>query len=74
MSTLVDLLTSAAAAPSSTLVQPTTDFEILSRSLNQVSEMLDRVLAYVRSVLAGEVKGVTMMLSVAASTPHCRIL
>jgi hypothetical protein len=53
----VDLLATTAVASSSTTSQPTTDFEILSRSLNQVSEMLDRVLTYVRSVLAGDVPG-----------------
>ena len=36
---------------------PSTDLDILERALVQVTEMLDRVLAYVRSVLAGEVKG-----------------
>lgn len=33
------------------------DLEILERSIVSVSEMLDRVLSYVRSVLAGEKKG-----------------
>jgi translation initiation factor 3 subunit F len=30
---------------------------MLERSITQISDMLDRVLAYVRSVLSGEVKG-----------------
>lgn len=38
-------------------MQPTTDLEILERSILSVSLMLDRVLAYVRSVLSGETKG-----------------
>lgn len=33
------------------------DLEILEQSIQNVSGMLDRVLAYVRSVLAGETKG-----------------
>lgn len=53
----VDLLTETAASPSSTSVQPTTDFEILEKSIGSVSAMLDRVLTYVRAVIAGEVKG-----------------
>ena len=36
---------------------PATDLDVLERSLETVSDMLDRVLAYVRSVLSGEVKG-----------------
>ena len=36
---------------------PSTDLDILDRALNSVTEMLDRVLTYVRSVLSGEVKG-----------------
>ena len=52
---LVDLL--ASVAKGSTDPYPATDLDILERALDTVSEMLDRVLAYVRSVLAGEVKG-----------------
>lgn len=52
---IVDLLASATAG--STDTYPATDLDILERALITVSEMLDRVLAYVRSVLAGEVKG-----------------
>jgi translation initiation factor 3 subunit F len=53
----VDLLTSTAQSSSTPLTQPTTDLEILERSILSVSLMLDRVLAYVRSVLSGEKKG-----------------
>jgi translation initiation factor 3 subunit F len=37
--------------------QPLSDLELLEQSLQTVSDMLDRVLAYVRSVLKGEVEG-----------------
>ncbi|PBK66889.1 eukaryotic translation initiation factor 3 [Armillaria solidipes] len=53
----LDLLASTAASPSSTSNQPLADLEILEQSIQNVSGMLDRVLAYVRSVLAGETKG-----------------
>ncbi|KAK0243153.1 JAB1/Mov34/MPN/PAD-1 ubiquitin protease-domain-containing protein [Armillaria nabsnona] len=53
----LDLLTSTAASSSSTSNQPLADLEILEQSIQNVSGMLDRVLAYVRSVLAGETKG-----------------
>ncbi|KAK0230401.1 JAB1/Mov34/MPN/PAD-1 ubiquitin protease-domain-containing protein [Armillaria fumosa] len=53
----LDLLTSTAASPSSTSNQPLADLEILEQSIQNVSGMLDRVLVYVRSVLAGETKG-----------------
>jgi len=58
----IDLLTSTAAhsfspTTSSPPALPTTDLEVLERSIESVSLMLDRVLAYVRSVLAGEKKG-----------------
>lgn len=55
MCMLVDLLTSVAKG--STDPYPATDLDILERTLDTVSDMLDRVLVYVRSVLAGEVKG-----------------
>ncbi|KZS88159.1 Mov34-domain-containing protein [Sistotremastrum niveocremeum HHB9708] len=48
----LDLLTS----PHSPLA-PLTDLDVLSETLQSVSAMIDRVLAYVRSVLAGEVEG-----------------
>lgn len=44
-------------AKGSTDPYPATDLDILDHALETVSAMLDRVLAYVRSVLAGEVKG-----------------
>ncbi|KAK0206900.1 JAB1/Mov34/MPN/PAD-1 ubiquitin protease-domain-containing protein [Desarmillaria ectypa] len=53
----LDLLTSTAASPNSTSNQPLADLEILEQSIQNVSDMLDRVLTYVRSVLAGETKG-----------------
>jgi translation initiation factor 3 subunit F len=53
----LDLLAITASSASSTSAQPTTEIETLQRSLNNVTEMLDRVLAYVQKVLAGEVKG-----------------
>ncbi|EPQ59173.1 eukaryotic translation initiation factor 3 subunit F [Gloeophyllum trabeum ATCC 11539] len=46
----LDLLTSNSSSPLS-------DLDTLAESLQTVSAMLDRVLGYVRSVLAGEVKG-----------------
>ena len=54
----MDLLASAssvAAGPGVT--QPTSDLEALEQSIRSVTAMLDRVLGYVRSVLAGEVQG-----------------
>ena len=56
----VDLLT--ASLPNSTTASaaftyPSSDLDLLERTLTSVSEMLDRVLAYVQSVLSGEVKG-----------------
>lgn len=48
----IDLLTQSSSSPF-----PTTDLEILERSIHSVSSMLDRVLSYVRSVLSGEKKG-----------------
>lgn len=51
----VDLLSNVASGSSD--VFPATDLDVLERALDGVSDMLDRVLAYVRSVLAGEVKG-----------------
>ncbi|KAF8351676.1 JAB1/Mov34/MPN/PAD-1 ubiquitin protease-domain-containing protein [Amanita rubescens] len=53
----LDLLIRAANSPSSTVSQPVTDLEILEASLNSVSDMLNRVLTYVRAVIAGEKKG-----------------
>jgi translation initiation factor 3 subunit F len=60
----IDLLASTASvslapSPSSPApsAQPITDLEILERSIESVSIMLDRLLVYVRSVLSGEKKG-----------------
>jgi len=53
----IDLLTNTVASATSTSTQPVSDLEILERSIVSVSEMLDRVLSYVRSVLAGEKQG-----------------
>lgn len=44
-------------AASSTPIGLESDLATLEASLRQVSEMVDRVLAYVRSVIAGEVEG-----------------
>ncbi|KAJ3547827.1 hypothetical protein NM688_g5360 [Phlebia brevispora] len=51
----LDLLSSVASG--STDSYPATDLDVLEGALVSLSEMLDRVLTYVRSVLAGEVKG-----------------
>ncbi|KAH7916252.1 Mov34-domain-containing protein [Hygrophoropsis aurantiaca] len=54
----LDLLTTTASLPSSeSPLQPATDLEILEKSLQSVHDMLDRVLAYVQKVLAGEIEG-----------------
>jgi len=53
----VDLLASTADSSSSTTSQPIADLDIIERSIISVSEMLDRVLAYVRDVLSGQKKG-----------------
>ncbi|KAI0720353.1 Mov34-domain-containing protein [Cerioporus squamosus] len=54
----LDLLTSnLSQTGNATFTNPTNDLELLERSLVSVSEMLDRVLSYVQSVLSGEVKG-----------------
>ena len=58
ISFLVDLLVSAASqSPGQTTTQPITDIEALEKSIQTIISMLDRVLAYVRSVLSGEIKG-----------------
>ena len=54
---LVDLLTSNLSNSAATFTNPASDLELLERALLSVSEMLDRVLSYVQSVLSGEVKG-----------------
>ncbi|KAJ3735143.1 JAB1/Mov34/MPN/PAD-1 ubiquitin protease-domain-containing protein [Lentinula guzmanii] len=53
----VDLLTSTALSSSSTSSQPLSDLTILESSIQNVISMIDRVLTYVRAVLAGEAKG-----------------
>ncbi|KAF8622085.1 hypothetical protein AX15_007229 [Amanita polypyramis BW_CC] len=53
----LDLLIQAANSSSLTTSQPVTDLEILESSLKSVSDMLDRVLTYVRAVIEGEKKG-----------------
>ncbi|KAJ8518886.1 hypothetical protein ONZ45_g4115 [Pleurotus djamor] len=53
----LDLLTQTAASPSLSTPQPTTDFEVLEKAIESVSAMLDRVLTYVRAVIAGEIEG-----------------
>jgi hypothetical protein len=57
MAISVDLLIQASNSSSSTTSQPVTDLEILEASLNSVSDMLNRVLTYVRSVIEGGTKG-----------------
>jgi len=54
---IVDLLISASESPSSTISQQVPDLEVLETAISNVSSMLDRVLAYVQSVLRGETKG-----------------
>ncbi|KAF8914228.1 JAB1/Mov34/MPN/PAD-1 ubiquitin protease-domain-containing protein [Gymnopilus junonius] len=53
----LDLLANTANSTSSTTPQPVTDLEIIEKAILSVSDMLDRVLSYVRAVLAGEKKG-----------------
>ena len=53
----VDLLVDTANSSSSTSPQPVADLEIIEKAILSVSDMLDRVLSYVRAVLAGEKKG-----------------
>ena len=56
--TAVDLLASASSAATGPgVTQPISDLEALEQSIKSVTAMLDRVLGYVRSVLAGEVQG-----------------
>jgi len=54
----VDLLASASSAATRPgVTRPISDLEALEQSIKSVTGMLDRVLGYVRSVLAGEVQG-----------------
>jgi translation initiation factor 3 subunit F len=52
----VDLLLKALNSPTH-LASPVQDLEVLQQALASVVEMIDRVIAYVRSVLSGEVEG-----------------
>jgi len=52
----LDLLLSTSKSPNST-TSATQDLEIMEHSLQDVITMIDRVLAYVRSVVKGEVEG-----------------
>ncbi|EKM79881.1 hypothetical protein AGABI1DRAFT_113138 [Agaricus bisporus var. burnettii JB137-S8] len=52
----VDLLVETQKS-GSTSQQPIPDLEVLEKSIQDVSSMLDRVLAYVQSVIRGETKG-----------------
>lgn len=53
----MDLLLDASQSSSSTTAQPVPDLEVLETAVQNVLSMLDRVLAYVQSVLRGETKG-----------------
>ncbi|KIM46431.1 hypothetical protein M413DRAFT_441524 [Hebeloma cylindrosporum] len=53
----LDLLTNTSNSSTSTTSQPVADLEIIERAILSVSDMLDRVLTYVRAVLSGEKKG-----------------
>lgn len=53
----VDLLINASESPSSTTSHQVPDLEVLETAILNVLSMLDRVLAYVQSVLRGETKG-----------------
>lgn len=57
LSFLVDLLVDTSKSSTSTTPQPIPDLEVLETAVQNVSSMLDRVLAYVQSVLRGEIKG-----------------
>jgi len=54
---VVDLLANTSNSSTSTTPQPIADLEIIERAILSVSDMLDRVLTYVRAVLSGEKKG-----------------
>jgi len=53
----LDQLVNTAKSSSSTSAQPISDLELIERAILDVSEMLDRVLAYVRDVVSGQKKG-----------------
>ena len=48
---------STSTSSTSTSSQPVSDLEIIERALLSVSDMLERVLTYVRAVLSGEKNG-----------------
>jgi len=52
----LDLLINTVKSSSSTSAQPISDLELIERAILDVSDMLDRVLAYVRDVLSGQKK------------------
>ncbi|EJD53968.1 Mov34-domain-containing protein [Auricularia subglabra TFB-10046 SS5] len=69
----LDLLAGAAKTPNH-ITSPQQDLEVLEKSLRDVVDMLDRVLVYVRSVLAGETEGNVavgrfLMDTLSAATP-----
>ncbi|KAH8118704.1 Mov34-domain-containing protein [Phellopilus nigrolimitatus] len=53
----LDLLTKSLSSTSPSITSSSNDIDVLERSVQTVSDMLDRVLTYVRSVIAGETKG-----------------
>ena len=53
----VDLLTKSLSSTSPSVISTSSEIEVLERSVETVMDMLDRVLTYVRSVIAGETKG-----------------
>ena len=53
----MDLLINTSTSSTLTSSQPVSDLEIIERALLSVSDMLERVLTYVRAVLSGEKKG-----------------
>ncbi|KAF8663454.1 hypothetical protein AX16_001024 [Volvariella volvacea WC 439] len=53
----LDALTTIAVSPNSISSQPISDLELVEKSIQNVYNMLDRVLTYVRAVLAGEKAG-----------------
>ncbi|KAF9528006.1 JAB1/Mov34/MPN/PAD-1 ubiquitin protease-domain-containing protein [Crepidotus variabilis] len=53
----LDLLLSSSPSTSTSPTQPSTDLEILESAIVNVSDMIDRVLAYVSAVVNGEKEG-----------------
>ncbi|KAF8999013.1 Mov34-domain-containing protein [Hymenopellis radicata] len=50
----LDLLKTTSTCPNASSSQPIADLEIIEEAIKSVSDMLDRVLTYVRSVLSGQ--------------------